>query len=697
MLALFYNLKGKIYGRFLLFLLCLIAVMPFVTHYYLTRRSGTQVVYPNTFHGGSTEEGDVEDLEYRLYELRRHINELEHVKLSLKNELRELESKRHGLLRDIHDHTNNLESIRNKETDLKNAVQKRKQELEVLHFAKQMVNNCPQLPHVKPPKDILSKLSNSFKTYPKASLIERKHCSLSSCFSFQRCPYGEDFTAHVYKPHILGLLAVGGSSKEIYNILKSMPYAVDVHEPTACVYIVIIDTILDIAPKALENILHNLRFWQGDGHNHIIMNFARPNRLATVDTGRAIIAQTTFGPRAPYRHEFDIVIPPLVSMTKSGPAWENSVPQLPANRKYLLSFLGNYHNSGKVSTNDSFISALDLKQLSSEAKNIYIQLSCQVDKEFSSYNDWQLCSSHNERAKVLKASTFALIIQFGDDQTMTLVRLMEALQYGSIPVLMLDNVLLPYSDIIDWHRAAIILRSAQFPQLHFILQTILVNDLLDIRRQGRFLWETYFSTTKTVLESTIAAVQTRLSLPSIPAKDTKIPLVFTEENEPMFYRSDLNRLFPHRIKSPTFYRNFTSNTIYARQRWNNYPGALLLYPSSPFVPVLPSSAAFLNSSGYMQPIGNGVGGAGFEFQKALGGDYLFEQFTIVMLTYKREMVLLEALSRLAGLQYLNKVIVVWNSPDDSPSELNWPNVGVPVKVHGHKTSSFLLITMLLYF
>ena len=258
-----------------------------------------------------------------------------------------------------------------------------------------------------------------------------------------------------------------------------------------------------------------------------------------------------------------------------------------------------------------------------------------MQEDFANYNYWQLCWSHNARAKVLKESTFALIIQLGDDQTMTLIRLMEALQYGAIPVLMVDNVLLPYGDIIDWHRAAIILYSAQFPQLNFTLQTILINDLLDMRRQGRFLWETYFSTTKIILESALGVIQTRLSLPGIPAKDTRIPLVFRDKNEPIFYRSNANRILQHHIKSPTFYRNFTANTVYARQRWNTYPGALLLFPSSPFVPVLPSAAAFL------QPIGKGAGATGIEFRKALGSDYLFEQFTVVMLTYKREMVLLK--------------------------------------------------------
>ena len=589
----------------------------------------------------------------------------------------ELEMSRNRVQKAIEEHSEKLKYLRGQTGNLKNEINMYRQELEDIRFQKRkIVNTCPQtqLSLVKPSKDILSKPSHSqFKKFPKPTAEEKTRCKLSRCFSFQSCPYGQAFLAHVYRP---GLSAGGNASTQIYNILKTLSYTTtEVDKPIACLYVVIIDPSLDIAPKALEKGLHNLRFWQGDGHNHIIINFAKVNLLATVDTGRAMIAQTTFGPRAPYRREFDIVIPPLVSLIKSGPVWENSAPQLPANRKYMLSFVGNYGKPKKGSRNENTISVDDLKQLSSEAKDMLIQLSCQVDEEFSSYNDWQLCWSHNERAKVLKASTFALIIQFGDDQTMTLVRLMESLQYGSIPVLISDNVLLPFSDLIDWHRAAIILHEARFSQMNFVLKTISVNDLLDMRRQGRFLWETYFSTTQAILQSLMAALQTRLFLPGIRAKDTRLPSIFSKENQPRFNYSNAD------LGSPIFSRIFTTNTVYYRESWNNYPGALLLYPSSPFVPVLPSSAAFLNSSDIMQPIEIESRDAGpGSVQKALGGDHAYEQFTIIVVTYQREKVLQESIARFAHLRFLNKVIVIWNSPKDPSLNLTWPNIGVPIKV-----------------
>ena len=76
----------------------------------------------------------------------------------------------------------------------------------------------------------------------------------------------------------------------------------------------------------------------------------------------------------------------------------------------------------------------------------------------------------------------------------------------------------------------------------------------------------------------------------------------------------------------------------------------------------------------------GEGGSGKEFSQALGGNLPQEQFTVVMLTYEREQVLISSLSRLYGLPYLNKVVVVWNSPTSPKEDLRWPDIGVPIEV-----------------
>lgn len=43
---------------------------------------------------------------------------------------------------------------------------------------------------------------------------------------------------------------------------------------------------------------------------------------------------------------------------------------------------------------------------------------------------------------------------------------------------------------------------------------------------------------------------------------------------------------------------------------------------------------------------------------------------------------MNSLSRLHGLPYLNKVIVVWNSPTLPSSDFRLPDIGIPIQVIG---------------
>ena len=95
---------------------------------------------------------------------------------------------------------------------------------------------------------------------------------------------------------------------------------------------------------------------------------------------------------------------------------------------------------------------------------------------------------------------------------------------------------------------------------------------------------------------------------------------------------------------------------------------------------LPSEAKFHEPKLNFDPVCNGEGGDGTEYQKALGGNYPIQQFTVVMLTYKREDVLYISLSRLVNQPNLNKVVVVWNSLYLAPSDYKWPDIGAPIEV-----------------
>ncbi|QQP34616.1 Exostosin3like, partial [Caligus rogercresseyi] len=165
------------------------------------------------------------------------------------------------------------------------------------------------------------------------------------------------------------------------------------------------------------------------------------------------------------------------------------------------------------------------------------------------------------------------------------------------------------------------------------------SDLFYLKRQGRLILQEYF---EDPINTGIHIVRERIGLPPPDFPEAPSISIFNE----------------------TFKKGIMEE------------GVCLLIMS---LPSLPTEAKFLGSSGF-RPINEGTGGTGAEFSRALGGNAINEQFTIVLLTYEREQVLINSLSRLYGLPYLNKVIVVWNSPGLPPEDLAWPEIGVEILV-----------------
>ncbi|KAE9542716.1 hypothetical protein AGLY_002627 [Aphis glycines] len=242
--------------------------------------------------------------------------------------------------------------------------------------------------------------------------------------------------------------------------------------------------------------------------------------------------------------------------------------------------------------------------------------------------------------------------------------------------------------VIDWCRAAICIAGERIPELHWLLRTIPDNDILLMRRQGRMLYEKYFGTIQAILDTTLAIIRNRIGIPPMPVIDTPSPSIFNEHFKPIKMDPIIPDAEPEEslgpleqpFSSPVFKRNYTIMNIQGYELWNSWGDPFKLYPHTPFDPLLPSDAKFIGSGKGFRPINNGAGGAGKEFCQSLGGNSPREQFTIVILTYERDQVLMNSLSRLHGLPYLNKVLVVWNSPKPPLEDLRWPEIGVPIHV-----------------
>ncbi|XP_076454154.1 exostosin-like 3 isoform X2 [Babylonia areolata] len=494
-------------------------------------------------------------------------------------------------------------------------------------------------------------------------------CLMDTCFEFSRCPLRSGFPVYFYTPEELSSVSKEFVTSPANDSQGGRLYATRDPE-RACVFVVVVGTGKTTQTSAdnINAFLQSLPHWN-DGRNHLLINFGQTFDT-DINTGQAVIAQPAF--RTDFRQNYDIVIPPSPG-TRTGDVWSQLLPICPAHRKYLVSFWGEYipvqAESTEVQKVESTISSA-FKDL--EGTNVVV--SCGQTPAAGLPSEWGLCGGESDRLRLLAQSSFTLLLSPLDHSLTSTVafqtRLREALKQGAVPVIlghMQKN--LPFAELLRWEDALVTLPLNRVDDVVHILRSFRVNDILEFRRRGRHLWETYFSTSERIVDTVLAALRFRLRIPAAPVRD-----------EPA---SKLVGLHPNttsaavRFSSPKFQRNFTYSL---ELRAFNTPGSLLtLLPSTPFDQLLPTDPVCRG-----QKVGSEKATV---FNKDLGMNMYEEQFTVVILTYKREKALMQSLTRLNGMPFLNKVVVVWNDPAPPSPSLSWPTIGVPVEVVKGKNNS----------
>ncbi|XP_058801792.1 exostosin-3 isoform X2 [Phymastichus coffea] len=720
--------------KIIILVLILFCIVPLFIHYYLSKVE-TDLSNLDIHQARTRLEGFHDFTSMNAADLKMRIEEMLRIKQSVSNELRDLEAKRRKLHVDISSLTQQID-------ELKQEMLHQQMELDRLKISvvqaqaahrEAVERNTPEL---APPKRVLSNLIPEILPSSPNSKI----CRMYSCFDHSRCALTSGFPVYLYDPDEFPVVNPGYDIDGFLKTYIKQTLGYNAHltfDPAeACIYIVLVGETLPVSQKT-RNLkspldikkLQALPYWGGDGRNHILLNLARRDLSADscnlfdgIDTGRAIVVQSTFL-RDHFREGFDMIVPPILG-PPGGDIWPECAYMLPARRKYLLSFQGEMRALKSPSTTnevddaeididrtpldesnlDNFITQY-LKDISNGATSdkFFIQFECipaSDEKKVNEVLDWSLCGIDSSRKAILQESTFALILAPSNISYLSTAsmqaRLYEALRSGAIPVILGgDRTALSYKEVISWRRAAIFLPKARVTEMHFLLRAVPDNDLLAMRRQGRLIWERYFGTAQSVVDTIVAVLRDRLGIPPLPAPQSLSPSIFNSSFVPL--RSDtiipeseaeesLGPLEPP-YPSPAYRRNYTIMLVQGYQMWNDWVDPFNLYPQLPFDTVLPSDAKFIGSETGFRPIGKGAGGAGKEFSESLGGNHPREQFTIVMLTYEREQVLMNSLARLYGLPYLNKVVVVWNSPKPPVEDLRWPDIGVPIHVVKAKRNS----------
>lgn len=638
--------------------------------------------------------------------LQQQVQEMKQIVVSVRNELRELSKEREELREAVDKSKSTLARVRKEVGTAKSSLQENKEKLaKVLrdmkranqYGAETQVTRSPvvvvNLPvETRGERGGASQGEHGGVVAGQSSRLRVRDCFDGVCFDYSRCLLTSSFLVYVYNQHFPDTfrLKYPEAVDELVSTLK-LTHSLTSDPNLACVLVVITGPLREeVDGRTRHQKLLSLSHW-GDGSNHIAVDLSYTNELLSSGTvkdeslGRAM--EATSLSTGVERQGHDILVPPVTRYrSNDGLSWQNTPLLVPAFRHILVHFEGvSSAGDGGSQGSAHWISARQLevlnKAISSNTKdNVVLVADCTGrsagveggrGEGSNPFGEWDLCGTPVDRAQSLSRATFSLILgsRTGVTGPVTYTRLIEGLRYGAVPVV-LGLSHLPFDDVIDWEQAAVILPSSSLGQLHYVLRGMDHDTILQFRKQGRFLWNTYFSSPLSVLETIIAILRHRAKHSPPPAGSYSPTNLVNIPGE--------NRV----IVSPEFIYNFTS---YTTNLWNSPPGPFFMYPTTPFKPVPVSGSQYANMDAKqvssLPPhvvAGGGITGPFF-------GDYLLgnvpeEQFTAVILTYDRNDVLVDALLRLKDLDHLAKVVVVWNNHEPPPPVMKWPDIGVPIDV-----------------
>lgn len=628
-----YPIRHVRLSRLIACLLVFLIIVPLVSHYYLSN-IGSESAEDSRLGRNQLAIKDNGDIKPK--DTKSHIDDLNRIKASVNNELRELESRRLKLQAEINGYNNHIEKLKTEYELTKKDLEQIKLSVTQARVEKDEIL-LKNMPDVLAPKRILADASHGDHV---SSPLSPQSCHMFSCFDYSRCSILSGFPVYLYQPKSRAANEVLNEFVEtsLLSTFEGNPYVTQNAE-SACVFIVIIgeQRTQDINKKMFETNLHNLPYWNGDGRNHILLSVARTyicqDLLEGINIGRAMVAQTPFVGHV-FRPQYDLAIPPSLGIA-SGDVWEGLPSMSPIRRKYLLYYQGEYLNNIFSVKQDDYepiekrkllglsqrrhlmaLQSLEdivenemsvvevLKNMQSSLDGFRLEFSCSGKKTFGINADWALCGeSDTERWEILKQSTFSLIISpTNTSVTSTMafqVRLYEALKSGAIPVIVGDYVNLPYQDIIHWPMAVVILPKSRVTEMHFFIRTFSDTVIADMRRQGRFIWETYFSSTKKIVDSMLAVVRTRLQIPALPTQDEPSPNVFNSSFVPHKLNApdldpetdDILGSVEFPFPSEKFQHNFTQSIVF--DTFNKPGDPFQMYPQTPRDMVLPTESKFL--------------------------------------------------------------------------------------------------------
>ncbi|XP_060068340.1 exostosin-2-like [Ylistrum balloti] len=351
---------------------------------------------------------------------------------------------------------------------------------------------------------VLSSVINDVTPSPRDT-----RCTFHTCLEVYHCGYNDQKQLSIYVYPLEQFVDDNNEavtlpmSREFYDLLETIvnsPYYTEEPE-TACLFVPSVDLLNqnNLRLKETGQILASLPWWN-DGTNHLLFNMLPGTvpdygTVLEVDTGKAIIAGGGFSIWS-YRRTFDVSIPvynPLVDPRK-----HPHKSYLEKRRWFLISAQTGLHKEYKDT----------VAEVASSHKHVLTMDRC--PQEEKPWNFSRRCTTGGQiysYPNILNEGTFCLVIR---GARIGQAALSDALMMGCIPVVVADSYVLPFSEVLDWKRAAVIVKEDDLGQVMEVLKSFSLEKIYLMRKQVKFLWDNYFSSMKAITLTTLHILNDRI-------------------------------------------------------------------------------------------------------------------------------------------------------------------------------------------
>lgn len=322
-------------------------------------------------------------------------------------------------------------------------------------------------------------------------------CTYYDCFNVYKCNHGGTSNLFIYiyptKHYVDEKNIPIGSfmSKEYFEVLTTIqksPYFTSNPEK-ACIFVPSMDILNQNRFRTEETsyALSSLPYWN-QGENHFLFNMisgASPDYSTVVElhSGKAMIGGAGFSSWS-YRHGYDISLPVYSGISKLLHDYQ------PAQSKPWLIL------SSQTNIHPEYMN--ELKQLANVHPELVILDMCKDNRNSS-------LRCHGDKVYkypyVLTQSTFCIVMR---GSRLGQKSLHESMAAGCIPLIIADTYILPFSEILDWKRASLVVPEAEISSLVDVVKDISGKHIAELKAQVRYLYNRYFRSmadiTSTVLD-----------------------------------------------------------------------------------------------------------------------------------------------------------------------------------------------------